>query len=189
MYICAAQHFTAATVIQTIKVRTSQWPCLSVHGSLHAVFRVGKPQYDLLRFDFQVGVWRDRRLPDRRCRCRSRRLPLLPVLREPAPGEQPDGAERSSGDVQLPLRSCGSSEPELRQLLLLQHRAILHLLHSGGHTYSALSGAQEVGRGAQADRSARFCSINVSTGANTSTAVIPLIQHVVVSCLSCLKAT
>lgn len=104
---------------------------MSIHDSLHAVFRVGKPQYDLLRFDFQVGLWRDRRLPDRRC-CRRRRLLLLPVLREPAPGEQPDGAERGAGDVQLPLRRSGRRQPELRQLLPLQHRPIRYLLHSGG---------------------------------------------------------
>lgn len=101
---------------------------ISIHGSLHAVFRVGKPQYDLLRFDFQVGLWRDRRLPDRR------RLLLLSVLREPAPGEQSDGAERGAGDVQLSLCCCGRRQPELRQLFPLQHRPIRYLLHSGGLT-------------------------------------------------------
>lgn len=110
---------------------------ISIHDSLHAVFRVGKPQYDLLRFDFQVGLWRDRRLPDRRCR-RRRRLLLLPVLREPAPGEQPDGAERSAGDVQLSLRSSGRRQPELRQLLPLQHGPIRYLLHSGGLTSASI---------------------------------------------------
>lgn len=129
---------------------------MSIHDSLHAVFRVGKPQYDLLRFDFQVGLWRDRRLPERRCR-RRRRLLLLPVLREPAPGEQPDGAERSAGDVQLSLRRRGRRQPELRQLLPLQHRPIRYLLHSGGLT-SASSDALTGGRGAQADRSTGFCS-------------------------------
>lgn len=112
---------------------------MSIHDSLHAVFRVGKPQYDLLRFDFQVGLWRDSRLPDRRCR-RRRRLLLLPVLREPAPGEQPDGAERSAGDVQLSLRRSGCRQPELRQLLPLQHRPIRYLLHSGGLTSDAQRG-------------------------------------------------
>lgn len=105
---------------------------MSVHGSLHAVFRVGKPQYDLLRFDFQVGLWRDRRLPDRGCRRRC--LLLLSVLREPAPGKQPDGAERSAGDVQLSLRRGSRRQPELRQLFSLRHRPVCNLLHSGGLT-------------------------------------------------------
>lgn len=123
---------------------------ISIHDSLYAVFRVGKPQYDLLRFDFQVGVWRDRRLPDRR------RLLLLPVLREPAPGEQPDGAERCAGDVQLALRR---RQPELRQLLPVQHRPDLHLLHSGGLIQPHLmrqGGVGGGGGGAQTDRSTGF---------------------------------
>lgn len=117
---------------------------MSVHASLHAVFRVGKPQYDLLRFDFQVGFWRDRRLPDRRSR--RRRLLLLSLLRESAPGEQPDGAERSAWDVQLSLRRCGRRQPELRQLLPLQHRSIRYLLHSGGLTSPSSHDRGEAGR-------------------------------------------
>lgn len=130
---------------------------MSIHDSLHAVFRVGKPQYDLLRFDFQVGLWRDRRLPERRCRRRC--LILLPVLREPAPGEQPDGAERSAGDVQLSLRRSGRRQPELRQLLPLQYRPIRYLLHSGGHTSASANALKKWGViWAQADRSTGFCS-------------------------------
>lgn len=135
---------------------------MSIHGSLHAVFRVGKPQYDLLRFDFQVGLWRDRRLPERRCRRRRRRLLLLPAVREPAPGEQPDGAERSAGDVQLPLRRRGRRQPELRQLLPLQHRPIRDLLLSGGLRivliWCSLCGGEGMWRGVRTDRSSGFCS-------------------------------
>lgn len=139
----AARRFAPAATSQlshTSRYELNQPVTISVHGSLHAVFRVGKPQYDLLRFDFQVGLWRDRRLPDRQQRRRRRsrrrrrrRLLLLPVLREPAPGEQPDGAERGAGGVQLPLR-----RPELRQLFPLQHRPIRHLLLSGGRTLPRL---------------------------------------------------
>lgn len=145
---------------------------MSIHNSLHAVFRVGKPQYDLLRFDFQVGLWRDRQLPD--CRCRRRCLLLLPVLREPALGKQPDGAERSAGDVQFSLRRSGRSQPELRQLLPLQHRPIRYLLHSGGLIWCAKGGG-----GSQADRSARF--INLSHTANISVSISLLIQRQLLS--------
>lgn len=139
----------------SLHITADQPVTVSIHDSLHAVFRVGKPQYDLLRFDFQVCLWRDRRIPDRRRRCRRRRLLLLSVLREPAPGEQPDGAERRAGDVQLPLRRRGCSQPELRQLLPLQHRPIRDLLHPGGLT-SASFGAKG-GMGAQGDRLDGFC--------------------------------
>lgn len=129
---------------------------ISIHGSLHAVFRVGKPQYDLLRFDFQVGLWRDRRLPDHRC------LLLLPVLREPAPGEQPDGAERGAGDVQLSLRCCGRRQPELRQLFSLQHRPIRYLLHTGGLTLPHLLRKEGGGEGASGWTINRVLLINLS---------------------------
>lgn len=146
---------------------------MSIHGSLHAVFRVGKPQYDLLRFDFQVGLWRDRRLPDRRC-CR-RCLLLLPVLREPAPGEQPNGAERSAGDVQLSLcRSC-RRQPELRQLLPLQHRPIRYLLHSGGPLQPHLM--RKGGEGGSCWSINRVMFISLSHTANISVSKCRLIQH------------
>lgn len=151
---------------------------MSIHDSLHAVFRVGKPQYDLLRFDFQVGLWRDRRLPERRCRrcC----LLLLPVVREPAPGEQPDGAERSAGDVQLSLRRSGRRQPELRELLPLQHRPIRYLLHSGGHT-STSANALKVGViWAQTDRSTGFGS-SIHLRASMPVLTRCLIQHPVLN--------
>lgn len=153
-----------------LRVITSKWGLkqrmtISVHASLHAVFRVGKPQYDLLRFDFQVGFWRDRRLTDRRSR--RRRLLLLSLLREPAPGEQPDGAERSAWDVQLSLRRCGRRQPELRQLLPLQHRSIRYLLHSGGLTSASSHDRGEVGGLSSWSITGAFL-INLSHAANTS---------------------
>lgn len=146
-----------------------------IHDSLYAVFRVGKPQYDLLRFDFQVGLWRDRRLPERRCRRRC--LLLLPFLREPAPGEQPDGAERRAGDVQLSLRCSGRRQPELRQLLPIQHRPIRYLLHSGGHTSSSSNALKSGGDLGSSWSINRVLFINLSH--NTSTPVLTrcLIHH------------
>lgn len=151
---------------------------ISIHDSLYAVFRVGKPQYDLLRFDFQVGVWRDRRLPDRR------RLLLLPVLREPAPGEQPDGAERCAGDVQLALRR---RQPELRQLLPVQHRPDLHLLHSGGLIQPHLmrqGGGWGRGGGLRLIDQQGFCSIHLISHCKTHPSrQSRSLQHPVVSML------
>lgn len=152
---------------------------MSIHDSLHAVFRVGKPQYDLLRFDFQVGLWRDRRLPERRCRRRC--LLLLPVLREPAPGEQPDGAERSAGDVQLTLRRSGRRQPELRQLLPLQHRPIRYLLQSGGHTSASANALKSGGDLGSSWSINRVLFINLSHNASMPVLTRCLIQHPVLN--------
>lgn len=66
----------------------------------HAVFRVVKAQYDLLRFDFQVGTGRLECSPGRR------RLLLLPAcLWEAAGVGSARGAERGARGVRLPVRA------------------------------------------------------------------------------------
>lgn len=50
---CPITYYHFRVIIELMRSSAND---MSIRNSLHAVFRVGKPQYDLLRFDFQVGV-------------------------------------------------------------------------------------------------------------------------------------